>query len=488
MTKHPSAIGIDIGGTNIRAARISAAGEILSKTIVAGSRDRQTAIGIITDLIGQADSADVVAIGIGIPGRVDAEAGIVLSGGYLDLSQCDFKKLIEDRFSKPVAVANDCSMALLGDTGVGAARGARSAVMLTIGTGIGGAAMENGRIVNGKQSAGQLGHLVVNHGSGRRCLCGQTGCVETESSGTALARHLEEAGYPTGTRFEDISVLARAGDKRALAVIQNWAGPLRAAISTLSAAFDPAIMLLGGGMGQAAVEALGFLPETSGWNRTPLRCAALGDDAGVVGAGLAALKTARQLQGWPSRQASGKRVLLVNGIPASGKSRLSHAVSEATGWPILALDTIKDPFLEHIEGVDRLFNRTLGKASYKAIWSVIRDAPDGSTFIVDAWFGFQPMELLREHIAMSGTTDIAEVWCHAPAEVVAERYAARLEGRLPGHPGAAYIPELIELAKRAEPCRLGPVYDVETLGVSDHRPVVAWAKATLSGMKNMNAA
>ncbi|MBO9100639.1 MULTISPECIES: ROK family protein [unclassified Rhizobium] len=481
MKTQQCAIGVDIGGTNIRAALISATGEILSKKVVPGSRDRETAIDIISGLIREIDGPQVVAIGIGVPGRVDAHAGAVLSGGYLDLSSCDFRTLIESAFGKPVAIANDCSMALLGETGVGASRGARSAVMLTIGTGIGGAAMENGRIVNGKQSAGQLGHIVVNHG-GRQCICGQVGCVETESSGTALGRHLDEAGYPAGTRFEDILSQARDGDDRALGVIRNWAGPLRAALGTLSAAFDPAMLLLGGGMGQAAVEALAFLPAVSGWNCTPVRAAALGDDAGIVGAGLAAHELARQRQGWPSRQASGKRVLMVNGIPASGKSRLSHAVSEATGWPILALDTVKNPFLEYIEDVDRLFNRTLGKASYKAIWSVIRDAPDGSTFIVDAWFGFQPLELLREHIEMSGATDIAEIWCHAPGEILAERYAARLEKRLPGHPGASYIPELIELAKRAGPSAVGPVYDVDTTQLPDDDAAVRWAKLVLSGM------
>jgi glucokinase len=173
-------------------------------------------------------------------------------------------------------------------------------------------------------------------------------------------------------------------------------------------------------------------------------------------------------------------VLLVNGIPASGKSRLSHTISQRTGWPILALDTVKNPFLEHIESVDRLFNRTLGKASYQAIFSIIRDAPRGSTFIVDAWFGFQPLSLLEEHIASAGVTDIAEIWCHAPGEVLAERYAARLEDRLPGHPGAEYIPELVELAKRAAPTQLGPVLDIDTSRPVADDVVMAWVMGTLS--------
>ena len=479
MVMQDCTIGVDIGGTNIRAARISPSGAILNKKIVAGSRDRETAVALISDLIREMDGPDVIAIGVGVPGRVDAAKGQVLSGGYLDLSGCDFKQRLERTFRKPVALANDCSMALLGETGVGASRGVKSAVMLTIGTGIGGAAMEGGLIVNGQRSAGQLGHLVVNH-AGRQCLCGQRGCLETESSGTSLRRHLDEVGYPAETRFEDILPLARTGDPQALSVMTRWATPLRAAIGTLSAAFDPAVLLLGGGMGHAAAQALGFLPKLESWYVCDVRAAALGDDAGVIGAGLAARAEALKAQSDAPGARSGKRVLLVNGIPASGKSRLSHTISQRTGWPILALDTVKNPFLEHIESVDRAFNRTLGKASYQAMFSIIRDAPRGSAFIVDAWFGFQPLSLLEEHIASAGVTDIAEIWCHAPGEVLAERYAARLEDRLPGHPGAEYIPELVELAKRAAPTQLGPVLDIDTSRPVADDDVMAWVMRTLS--------
>lgn len=465
-------IGVDIGGTNIRVARISPSGEILRKKIIAGSRDRQTAIGLITDLIADMDGPDVTAIGIGVPGRVDANSGMVLSGGYLDLSNCDFKGMIEKRFGRPVAISNDCSMALVGETTVGAAAGLTSVVMLTIGTGIGGAAMENGRIVDGKQSAGQLGHIIVNH-AGRKCICGQRGCIETESSGTALGRHLEEAGYPPGTRFEDVLPLARTGDERALEALRNWASPLRAAIGTLAATFDPSVLLLGGGMGEAAVTALGFLAKTQGWYCTEVRAAALGDDAGLIGAGLVAHDLARKALASPARQKP-KRIILVNGVPASGKSSVSHALSSRTGFPVLAIDTIKNPFLQHIEDVDRLFNRTLGKASYQAIWSVIKEAPEGSSFIVDAWFGFQPIDLLKDYLAMLEPVEIAEIWCHAPPDVIGERYRSRLQDRLPGHPGESYVPELISLATRAEPTGLAPIYDVDTTMAFDDKAALRW--------------
>ncbi len=155
---------------------------------------------------------------------------------------------------------------------------------------------------------------------------------------------------------------------------------------------------------------------------------------------------------------NGKRIILVNGIPASGKTSIAVELSERTGWLHLSLDGIKNPFLQLIDGVDRAFNRILGRASYQAIWSIVADAPAGSTFIVDAWFGFQPKEVLKDYLTQAGVTYLAEIWCDISGEQAAERYAARVDQRLPGHPGKEYLPELIALANRAEPMAFGPVY------------------------------
>ena len=144
------------------------------------------------------------------------------------------------------------------------------------------------------------------------------------------------------------------------------------------------------------------------------------------------------------------------------------------------IQRVKNPFLEQLGGGDRLFNRTLGRASYQAIWSLVRDAPAGVTYIVDAWFGFQPSELLVEHLKMAGVEATAEVWCHAPGEVLGERYAARLDERLPGHPGADYILELIELAKRATPLKRGPLLDVDTTKALDFDAIVGWVRTALT--------
>jgi chloramphenicol 3-O-phosphotransferase len=153
-----------------------------------------------------------------------------------------------------------------------------------------------------------------------------------------------------------------------------------------------------------------------------------------------------------------KRVILVNGIPASGKSSLAVELSAQTGWLTLSVDGIKNPFLQRLEGVDRAFNRKLGQASYQVIWSIIAAAPAGSAFIVDAWFGFQPKEVLTDYLAQAGITQVLEIWCQISPQTAAARYEARLGERLPGHLGAEYIPELKVLAEKAQPMALGPVY------------------------------
>ncbi len=443
----PVAIGIDIGGTRLRAARVRH-GVIEARATAPSSRDPAEVTARCLALVDQVRSPEVTSLGIGVPGQVHADERRVLSGGYVDLSGFDFAGQVQAATGLAVVIENDATMALLAEAAQGAAAGCATVVMLTIGTGIGGAILERGRVLRGIGAAGQLGHLVIDP-LGRACVCGRIGCVETVSSGTAFALHLAEAGLPPDTKAEDL--LARA-DAPARAVIDAWARPLRAAIDSLVTVMNPDCVVIGGGAGAAAVAALKTVPPRASWFSAPVRAAELGDDAGVIGAALAALGTAPR----------GKRAVLVNGVPASGKSSVARALADVTGWPVLALDTIKNPFLAALPPGDRLFNRTLGRASYAAIFDLIADAPDGGTFVIDAWFGFQPVETLNEHLARAGVTDVAEVWCHAPPDTIGARYAARLGTRLPGHPGAEYVPELIGLAARAQPTGLAPRLDLDT--------------------------
>jgi glucokinase len=382
---------------------------------------------------------------------------------------------------KPVVIDNDCNMALAAEMALGAGRGHGNIVMFTIGTGIGGAVAQDRRITRGSATAGQLGHITVDV-NGEVCACGRRGCVETTSSGTALGRHIARAGLGADISVDQLFARDAAGDVHARAILDAWARPLRAAIDTAVAVLDPDLVLLGGGLGRAAHAALDRAPALAPWYQCKVEPAQLGDDAGVIGAGLQALAAEPHAVPVPpmARSSRARRAVLVNGIPASGKSTVSRGIADRMGWPLLALDTIKNPFLEVLGGGDRLFNRTLGRASYQAIWSVVGEAPACTTFIVDAWFGFQPREVLEDHLRKAGVEQTFEIWCHAPGEVLAERYGARLDQRPAGHPGAAYIPELIELAKRAEPLRRGPLFDVDTTKPIDFDAVTAWLRAVMT--------
>ncbi len=450
-----TAIGVDIGGTNIRAARVGADGTILARSRCASSTDPATVIERVEALIAEIDDETVQGIGIGVPGQVDFATRRVLSGGYVDLSTVPVCERMEARFGRNVVIDNDGNMALLAEARCGAAVGRHHAAMLTIGTGIGGAIIADGRIFRGAGMAGQLGHIVV-HPLGPACKCGRNGCVETMSSGTALGRHIAEAGLPATTTAADLLERRAAGDAVATEVLHLWALPLRAAVDSLAATLYSQTIILGGGLGKEAIAALSAFPDKSSWFSYELVAAKLGDDAGVIGAALAALPTRK-----------GKNLVMVNGVPASGKSSVAAALADLTHWPVLSLDTVKNPFLEEIGNVDRPFNRKLGRASLKAMFSVMREAPDGATFIMDAWFGFQPREFVQELIDAAGIDAIAEIWCSAPPDVIGNRYGARTASRLPGHPGPEYVPELVALAARAEPVRFGPVHEVDTTVLFD---------------------
>lgn len=282
-----NAIGIDIGGTNLRVALVSSAGRILDSRSERISRDPVVALERIIALSQALDAGDVEAIGVGVPGRVDSAARLVLSGGFLDLASVNLVETLETTIGRPVILDSDCNMALVAEMRAGAAQGRRHVVMLTIGTGIGGAVALDGQILRGRASGGQLGHLTVVH-DGLLCACGRRGCIETTSSGTALGRLIADANLPQDTRIEAL-LQAASIDDLAARMVNAWAAPLRDAIDSLVATIDPELVLLGGGLGQAACRALAAIPARSPWYQCPVEPAALGDDAGVVGAALAAL-------------------------------------------------------------------------------------------------------------------------------------------------------------------------------------------------------
>lgn len=278
-------IGIDIGGTKLRAARVTASGVIEAARSERVDRDPERLMERLLDFIRELDAPGVDGIGIGVPGRVDYAARVVLSGGFVDLSTVDLVAGIERPTGRPVVIDNDATMALIAEAAIGGAAGARHVVLLTLGTGVGGAILEDGRIVRGRRGAGQLGHMVVVP-DGSPCVCGRRGCLETVVSGTALNQVLIAAGFDPATDIA--TVLARAADADAQALIKGWAGPLRQALDSLASLFDPEVILLGGGLGRAATDALASTEATSPWYPYAVAAATLGDEAGVIGAALAA--------------------------------------------------------------------------------------------------------------------------------------------------------------------------------------------------------
>ena len=281
-------IGVDIGGTHIRAARISASGDILAWANAPTPDDPAMVTGEITGLITSLLDRHVKTIGVGVPGRVDVKNERVLSGGYVDLAGHSLAETLHDLLKLPVFVDNDGNMALVAEHALGAARGAETAVLFTIGTGIGGAVFTDGKLLRGRAAAGQLGHVTVD-GRGELCLCGRRGCVETTSSGTALGRHLATAGLDPGTAVDALLAQSAHGDARASGLLAQWAAPMRAAIDTVVAAFDPDLVVLGGGLGITMHQALAAFPAEAEWYSCPVLPALLGDQAGAVGAGLAGL-------------------------------------------------------------------------------------------------------------------------------------------------------------------------------------------------------
>lgn len=163
-----------------------------------------------------------------------------------------------------------------------------------------------------------------------------------------------------------------------------------------------------------------------------------------------------------------KRLLLINGVPASGKSSVARQVASLGPWPLLGLDTIKEALFAQLGTGDRDYNRQLGRASYQAMFNLAADFPEAVTIVMDAWFGFQPVEVLHSHMQTVGECSVLQVWCHAPPEIIGERYAARVSGRSEGHLGLEYVPELIELAHRAK-----PLENIATLSVDTTRPFEA---------------
>lgn len=177
------------------------------------------------------------------------------------------------------------------------------------------------------------------------------------------------------------------------------------------------------------------------------------------------------------------RAVLVNGVPASGKSTLAHALGERLTAPVLELDAVKEVLFEELghREADREWGRTLSRASLRSIWALLAGFPADSLVVVEGWFRRPPHDAVLQGLERAGVGRWVEVWCHADPEVLVARYAAR--DRHPGHPAPEdYIAELRALAAIARPIGLAPCLEVDTTDPSavDPGSVSGWAARRLS--------
>lgn len=175
-----------------------------------------------------------------------------------------------------------------------------------------------------------------------------------------------------------------------------------------------------------------------------------------------------------------KKLILVNGIPASGKSTVARIIADELSFPRLSLDEIKEPFMmQFCDTIDRTLNRKLGYAAYQAMFNIVRQAPENSILILDAWFGFRETAVLQDYLASCGIHHTLEIWNAISSERVAARYQARVNERIKGHPGNEYLPELISLAHQAKPMCIGKCYTVDQDKEINHQELIQWIKTHL---------
>ena len=308
-------IGIDAGGTKLL-------GGVVDEELVVHHRvrrqwrgaDRQETLDIILDAVDEvrAAAADVVAVGFGLPALVDTQTGASIWSNHLPIDGVPFRDLMSERLGLPVAVDNDANVAALAEHRHGAARGADHAVMVALGTGIGGGLILGGRLYRGARGfGGELGHLVVDH-NGEDCPgdCPGRGCLEVLASGTAIGRAgqalaAEQPGSTLGRRAAGggeitgglVTELAHAGDEQSREVLARVGEGLGAGLTGLVNALDPEVVVIGGGAVAAgelllaparAVVAERALPPIA--ERVRIVPAHFGDESGMLGAAIVALE------------------------------------------------------------------------------------------------------------------------------------------------------------------------------------------------------
>lgn len=305
-------IGIDVGGTNLKAGLVREDGQILAveRTPLAFENPEQfarTLAQLGQSVLHQAGipASDVVSAGIGIPGAV--AGGDILYTCNIPLRDVPLNRLFRQHLDVPVLLENDANCAAVGEWLCGAGRGTQQFIVVTLGTGVGGGLILNGKLYSGSGMVGEVGHMVIQHG-GAPCNCGRRGCWEAYASATGLIRMTREAmeahpesllhtvaaqsGCVEGRTAFDAAV---QGDETALALCRDYISYLAAGVTNLINILQPEAVAIGGGVAAAPDGLLltplreiverECYPRHTGQIPRIVR-AELGNDAGIIGAAL----------------------------------------------------------------------------------------------------------------------------------------------------------------------------------------------------------
>ena len=307
-------LGIDLGGTNVAAAVVDGEGTILGKVSLPTPR---TGAEAVADQMAAAARAaveqagitleQVESVGIGSPGTIEPAEGLIKFWSNLDFENVPLTALMAERLNKPIYLENDANAAALGEYAAGAGKGSQCMVAITLGTGVGGGAVLGGKLYTGFNYAGmEVGHFVIEH-NGRPCTCGRKGCFEAYCSATALIKRTREvmeenrdsllwqlAGSLDKVNGRTPFDAAAQGDAAAGKVIDEYVDYLGCGVASLVNVFQPEVFCIGGGpsaQGETLMAPVRYILNRDDYarnsvHRTRLVRAALGNDAGIIGAAL----------------------------------------------------------------------------------------------------------------------------------------------------------------------------------------------------------
>ena len=254
---------VDLGGTHLRAALVDSTGKIHTQLKRHTPKDNSPqvvvdALASIADEWDRGNHGPIMAASVMVPGAVDSGQAAVLSAPNLpSLINFGLKAVLEERLGWPVVLENDANAAAMGEMWLGAARGCRDVVSVTLGTGVGGGIVLGGKVWRGAHgSAGEIGHTTVDPFSGLKCKCGNTGCLELFASATAIVRMARESlpQFPRaalsadGLTAEKVYEAGRQGDELALSVFKRAGKYLGIGLASLMSVIDPEIIVINGGV------------------------------------------------------------------------------------------------------------------------------------------------------------------------------------------------------------------------------------------------